>query len=92
MGRASNSSGLNVFQRFGDLPCGIGNGVADGHSVLMFAATLVFALAAGTVTLLTVQPQWDLAGEQHAESRIRFQQPLKGLCTGRRNVFTVIND
>jgi hypothetical protein len=37
--------------------CGISNGVADGHSVLMFAATLVFALAAGTVTLITVQPQ-----------------------------------
>jgi hypothetical protein len=37
--------------------CGIGNGVADGHSVLMFAATLVFALAAGTITLITVQPQ-----------------------------------
>ena len=37
--------------------CGLSNGVADGHSVLMFAATLVFALAAGTVTLITVQPQ-----------------------------------
>jgi hypothetical protein len=37
--------------------CGITNGVADGHSVLTFAATLVFALAAGTVTLITAQPQ-----------------------------------
>jgi len=37
--------------------CGFSNGVADGHSVFMFAATLVFALAAGTVTLITVQPQ-----------------------------------
>jgi hypothetical protein len=41
--------------------CGITNGVADGHSVLMFAATLVFALAAGTVTLITVQPQSAMA-------------------------------
>jgi hypothetical protein len=37
--------------------CGITNGVADGHSVRTFAATLVFALAAGTVTLITVQPE-----------------------------------
>jgi hypothetical protein len=36
--------------------CGITNGVADGHGVFMFAATLVFAVAAGTVTMIT-QPQ-----------------------------------
>ena len=41
--------------------CGLTNGVVEGHSVLMFAATLVFALAAGTVTLITVQPQSAMA-------------------------------
>jgi len=41
--------------------CGIGNGVADSHSVFMFAATFVFALAAGTVTLFTTQPQSAMA-------------------------------
>ena len=43
--------------------CGISNGVADGHSVLMFAATLVFALAAGTVTLFTAQSQSAVADQ-----------------------------
>jgi hypothetical protein len=33
--------------------CGITNGVADGHSVFIFATTLVFAVAAGTVTMIT---------------------------------------
>jgi hypothetical protein len=37
--------------------CAISNGVADSHSVLMFGATLVFALAAGAVSLFTAQPQ-----------------------------------
>jgi hypothetical protein len=43
--------------------CGISNGVADGHGGLMLAATLVFALAAGTVTLFTVQPQSAVADQ-----------------------------
>jgi hypothetical protein len=36
--------------------CGISNGVADSHGVFMIAATLVFALAAGTATLFTAAP------------------------------------
>src|SRR5271170_3238062 len=42
--------------------CGISNGVADGHGVGMLAATLVFALAAGTVTLFT-RPQSAVADQ-----------------------------
>ena len=43
--------------------CGISNSVADAHTGLMLAATLVFALAAGTVTLFTVQPHSAVADQ-----------------------------
>jgi hypothetical protein len=63
--------------------CGISNGVADGHSVLMFAATLVFALAAGTVTLITGQPQSATAdpnggGVGGQSSLIVYPTPARG--------------
>jgi hypothetical protein len=41
--------------------CGISN--VDGRGVLMLAGTLVFALAAGTVTLFAGQPQSEAADQ-----------------------------